>query len=69
MSWTSLHPKVSAAAVAGAVTVIIIAECQRRGISIDATEGASITLILTVLAGYFLPSDDVVPPPAAPPQP
>ena len=65
MSWATFHPKTTAAAFAGALTVILVAEAQRRGYMIDATEAASITVILTSLAAYFMPSD----PTDAPPQP
>jgi hypothetical protein len=44
--------------LAGALTSMIISECSRRGVSIDGTEAASLTVILTFLAGYYMPSDD-----------
>ncbi len=59
----NLHPKVTAGALAGALTVIATAEAARRGYSIDGTEGASITVVLSVIAGFFMPSDDTPAPP------
>ncbi len=53
----NLHPKMSAATLAGALTVIITAEAARRGFTIDGTEGSSITVVLMLLAGFFMPSD------------
>lgn len=55
------HSKVTAGTFAAAATVIIIAEAQRRGYPIDGTEGASITTILSLIAGYFMPSDEPAP--------
>lgn len=55
---TAFHPKMTAAVLAGALTVVLVAECKRRGIDIDGTEGSSITLIFSFLAGFFMPSDD-----------
>ncbi len=52
------HPKVTASTFAAALTVIIIAEAQRRGYPIDGTEGASVTTVLSLAAGYFMPSDN-----------
>jgi hypothetical protein len=60
----TLHPKVTAGALAGALTVIITAEAARRGYTIDGTEGASITVVLSLIAGYFVPADDMPAPPA-----
>lgn len=62
----NFHPKVTAGTFAGALTVIITAEAARRGFVIDGTEGASITVVLSLLAGYFMPSD-AASPPAPPP--
>ncbi len=53
----NLHPKMSAATLAGALTVIITAEAARRGLTIDGTEGSSITVVLMLLAGFFMPGD------------
>jgi hypothetical protein len=63
------HPKTTAGALAGALTVVLIAEAGRRGVTIDGTEGASITMIFAFIAGYFMPSDDSDGTPAAPPPP
>ena len=60
----NFHPKITASTFAGALTVIITAEAARRGFSIDGTEGASITVVLSLIAGYFMPSGDAPPPPA-----
>jgi hypothetical protein len=47
--------KITASMVAGALTVIIVAEAQRRGYPIDGTEGASISVVLSAIAGYLIP--------------
>ena len=47
--------KITASMVAGALTVIIVAEAQRRGYPIDGTEGASISVVLSAIAGYLMP--------------
>lgn len=57
------HPKTTAATLAAAVTVIVVAEAKRRGVDIDGTEGASLTTIFAFIAGYFMPSDDTLPAP------
>lgn len=49
-----LHPKVSAGVVAGAMTSLVVAELGRRGITIAPEEGASLTVLLTLVAGYFV---------------
>lgn len=67
MAW-QFHPKMTAGAFAGAATVILVAECKRRGYDIDAVEGSSITVLLSGLAGWAMPSDDAPPPPAGPPR-
>jgi hypothetical protein len=50
------HPKVTAAALAGALTTILLAEANRRGYPIDGFEGAAISTVLTFGAGYVAPS-------------
>lgn len=54
----TLHPKVSAGVVAGAITSLVVAELGRRGIQITGDEGASITVLLSFAAGYFMPPGD-----------
>lgn len=61
------HPKVTAGVLAGALTGIIISELGRRGIQIAADEGSYITVVMTFVAGWFMPSDDVPAPVAAAP--
>jgi hypothetical protein len=72
----ALHPKVTGSALAGALVGIIITEAQRRGITIDASEGADLVVIVSLIVGYFVPNGDhadtqpeaaPVPPVAAPP--
>jgi hypothetical protein len=74
----ALHPKVTATVVAGALTGLIISELNRRAISIAPDEAADITVLLSAVAGWFMPSDDgpapvadapvAAPPPPAPAQ-
>ncbi len=50
------HTKVTASALAGAVTLILVTELNRRGITIDGNEGASITLLMMAFFGWLAPS-------------
>jgi hypothetical protein len=52
----NFHPKVTAGAFAGAVVGMIIAEANRRGIVIDGTEAANITVLVSFVAGFFMPN-------------
>lgn len=64
----TFHPKVSAGMFAGFVTTVVITELNRRGITVDGNEAAAITGLLTIAAGYFMPSGDAdTPPPAQTP--
>lgn len=64
------HPKVSASMFAGFVTTIVITELNRRGITIDGNEAAAVTGLLTIAAGFFMPSNgaDNPSPPQVPTQ-
>jgi muramidase (phage lysozyme) len=55
-STQGFHTKVTASALAGAVTLIIITECARQGIVINGSEGASITLVIMAAIGWLAPS-------------
>lgn len=57
-----IHPKVTAGVLAGAITGILVSELSRRGIPIDAAEGSNITMVATLIAGWFMPSDDAAAP-------
>ena len=52
-----LHPKMSATVVAGAITSLIVAEFNRRGLSLAPDEAAALTTLLAFIAGYFMPGD------------
>lgn len=52
------HPKVTAGMFAGAATGILISEASRRGVPIDAGEGANITMLISFAAAWFMPGDD-----------
>ena len=52
------HPKTTASALGGALSLILIAELARHGLSIDATEGSALTLIVSYVCGYFAPDSD-----------
>lgn len=54
----TFHPKVTAGALSGALVSMIVAECARRGLTIDGTEASSLTVIVSFLVGYFVPSDE-----------
>jgi len=61
----SIHPKVGATVVAGALTGLVLAELNRRGIPIQPDEAADLTVLVSAIAGYFMPADtDAAPPPA-----
>lgn len=65
-----IHPKIGATVVAGAITGLIVAECNRRGITIAADEAADLTVLVSAVAGYFMPSGDGNGvPPQVPPAP
>lgn len=65
-----IHPKVSIPAFGGAVVGIAIYELKRRGIEVDAVEGSFITLVVTTLLGFLIPSPYIADHPAeAPEQP
>lgn len=60
------HPKITAGALAGALTTLIISRVNRYAPgALDAADGASITVILTFITSYFVPSNgaDAPPPP------
>ena len=52
------HPKVTAGVLVGAVVGMLITELGRWGIKIDGTEASNITVILSFIAGYFMPISD-----------
>lgn len=66
---TGLHPKVSAAVVAGALTSMIVSELNRRGVTIAADEASALTVLLSFVAGWFVPNGDNGANGAAPPVP
>lgn len=53
------HPKTTAGALGGALSVIFVMELSRHGVPIDAAEGGAITLLLGWLCGYIAPDSDV----------
>ncbi len=79
-----IHQKVTASLVAGAITGLLVAEAKRRGFPIEPDEAADVTVLLSFIAGYFMPNGDsgdaaepvpapapavLVPPPAPAPVP
>ena len=54
----ALHPKMTAGSLAGALSLVLVTELNRRGITISPEEASSITVILSGLASYFMPGDD-----------
>lgn len=53
----SIHPKVSVAALGGALVGVTIYEAKRHGFEIDAVEGSYLTLLVTTTLGFFIPAD------------
>ena len=49
----NLHPKVSAAAIAGAVSIIIVFVLTLLGVPVDPTVAQAITTVLSLAAGYL----------------
>lgn len=64
----AIHPKVTSTAFVSALSLVLVSELRRRGITIAPEEASAITMLLGTLAGYLTGSGDV-PAPAAPPQP
>ena len=58
MKLAAFHPKMTAGVFGGAIATIVIAELNRRGVTIDGTEGASIAVVIAGVCGYFMPNDD-----------
>jgi len=52
----TFHPKFTASAIGGALALIVITELNRRGITIDGNEGASITLLIGALSAWLAPN-------------
>lgn len=52
------HPKMTASVFGGALATIVITELNRRGITIDGSEGASIAVVIGGVCGYFMPETD-----------
>jgi len=50
---TKVNPKVSAGAVGGALSVLIVAVAQAVGLDIDATVAAALATLLGFAAGYL----------------
>jgi hypothetical protein len=65
----ALHPKVAGTVVAGALTGLLVAELNRRGVTISPDEAADVTVLISFLAGYFIPENGTVVPPAEPVHP
>lgn len=64
-----IHPKVGATVVAGALTGLLIAELNRRGVTIAPDEAADITVILSALAAWLMPGSAADAPAAISPTP
>jgi len=48
----NVNPKISAAAAAGAVTILLVWLCSLFGIDVPTDVASAITLIVAVAAGY-----------------
>lgn len=48
----SIHPKVAAASIAGAVTVVVVFVAEQLGLSVPAEVASALTTILSFAAGY-----------------
>lgn len=53
----NIHPKVSAAALAGTITVILMFVLSLFGVTLPAEVSSAITTLLSFLAGYVTPSE------------
>lgn len=53
---SSIHPKVAASGIAGAVTVVLVWVLSMFGIDMPAEVASACTLIGTTVGGYLTPS-------------
>lgn len=54
----ALHPKVTASVVSGAIVGLIIAEAKRRGVPIEPDEAADLTVLISAVAAWWVPSGE-----------
>ena len=54
----SVHSKVTAGALAGALIGILVSEADRRGYRLTGEEAADLTVLVSFIAGFFCPSSD-----------
>lgn len=50
---TSPRPKVAAAGIAGAVTIVLVALAEASGINVEPEVASSLTTVIAFLAGYL----------------
>lgn len=53
----NIHPKVSAAGIAGAVSIILVFMLDQLGIKLPVEVGSAITTILSFVVGYMTPAE------------
>lgn len=51
-----LHPKVAAAALAGAVTTVLVFVAKELGVDVSQEAAAAVTTLLAFAAGYLKPA-------------
>jgi hypothetical protein len=56
-NWAAVHPKISAVAIAGLATTILLPLLKRWGVDLAGQE-ANLAALLAVVAGYLMPSGD-----------
>ncbi len=49
----NMNPKISAAAIAGAATVVLVWLCSLFGVSVPTDVASAVTLIVAIGAGYL----------------
>lgn len=58
VTYTDIHPKVAAAAIASLAVAVVLPICkQKLGLDLSGQEG-NLQALIAVLAGYFMPGGD-----------
>lgn len=50
---STIHPKVAASSLAGAVTILLVFAADKFGLEVPAEVASAITVVLSFIAGYL----------------